>query len=237
MTQPTLLPRPDHIAELTRGIARLPLPPLDEEHIRIVFETIVDVWKYLQAKYAAALAGKSETEINDLMASALKTRIDEDPLFRLTATAVARDASELSYDGTHLDKKPDLSIQLTQEGARFPLTVECKLIDAPNKKKTQMYCDNGVRRHVAGEYAWARQEALMLGYVRDGSSIAGKLTPALKKAKDKQPDPYATLALPEPQDFQTDVARSRHGRDFKYISAPAKGDPPGPIDLWHVWVS
>lgn len=237
MTQPTLHPRPDHIAELTRGIARLPLPPLDEEHIRIIVETIVDVWKYLQAKYAAALAGKSETEINDLMSSALKTRIDEDPLFRLMATGVARDASELSYDGKHLDKKPDLSIQLAQGSVKFPLTVECKLIDAPNKKTTQMYCDNGVRRHVAGEYAWARREGLMLGYVRDGSSIAGKLTPVLKKAQGKQPDLYATLVLPESQALKADVARSRHERDFAYVVAPANGATPGPIDLWHIWLS
>lgn len=237
MTQPTLHPRPDHVAELTRGIARLPLPPLDEEHIRIIIETIESVWDDLKDRHAATFAGKSETEINDLMASALKTRIDEDPIFAMTATSVARDASELNFNGAHLEKRPDLSIQLTRQGAKFPLTVECKLIDKPKGKTTQMYCDNGVRRHVAGEYAWARQEGLMLGYVRDGSLIAGKLTQLLKKAQGKQPDLYMTLAPPEAQAFKADVARSRHGRGFKYVSAPAKGLEPGSIDLWHVWLS
>ena len=43
-----------------------------------------------------------------------------------------------------------------------------------------MYCDEGIHRFVRGDYAWAMQDAMMVGYVRDGYTIASHLAPAME---------------------------------------------------------
>ena len=62
----------------------------------------------------------------------------------------------------------------TQNG----LFVECKPVDAAHPPGGD-YCDAGLIRFVNGDYAWAMQESLMVGYVRDGRTIKSHLHPAI----------------------------------------------------------
>lgn len=141
----------------------------------------------------------------------------------------------INFDGSRLEVKPDLSIQLTDRRALLPLIVECKLIDNASKKTVRLYGTKGLVRFVKGDYAWYAQEAIMLAYVRDGSTIMSCLMPHLEKHLGKDSYGHCTEQLPEldtrvPQD----LARSRHRRSFPYQEPNGE---PGPITVWHLWLA
>ena len=126
---------------------------------------------------------------------------------------------------------------MSRSDRSFPLVAEAKILDAAASKTVALYCRNGIRRFVEGEYAWGNREAFMIGYVRDGSSIDMTLTPALLKAMDLHPGRYLVEALPVPVGSgSSDLAYTRHGRDFVYDSQPPPNNP-GPISVWHLWLS
>nr|VFK22623.1 MAG: hypothetical protein BECKMB1821G_GA0114241_100285 [Candidatus Kentron sp. MB]VFK28935.1 MAG: hypothetical protein BECKMB1821I_GA0114274_100791 [Candidatus Kentron sp. MB]VFK74158.1 MAG: hypothetical protein BECKMB1821H_GA0114242_100189 [Candidatus Kentron sp. MB] len=234
----TNTPRPEQVAELTRGIA-LPLPAINEEHLFIIVETLAKVWSDLLAEHADLLK-KKERYINTLMATRLKKLRDEgtDIMWDTLVSSVARGEEMISYDGSHLEKRPDLSLVLTKPRlSAFPFVIECKLIDAETKS-VRLYCKNGLARFIEGEYAWYDRQAIMMAYVRDTSAIATNLTPYLGKYRNNKTDPFASEQLPqaiETTDMDLDLAQSRHGRKFCYTEPPHNA--PGSIKIWHLWVS
>jgi hypothetical protein len=229
-------PREDQVAELTRGQS-LPLGPIRGFHLMFIAEVLTRASEDLLSKWPATLLSGGETEINALIESRLNTLLDEDKLWSQLVRCVARGKETVSYDGSHLEKQPDLSIYLTYRTPSFPLVVECKLIDAPSGKKIELYCSQGLARFLRGEYAWAVREAFMLGYVRDGSTIFSCLKPFLAQSKASKPDTYKTEALPTsmPGHGSAELARSRHKRAFRYIGNPQ--NEPGTIAVWHLWTS
>jgi hypothetical protein len=231
-----MAPRVDQVAELTRGLT-LPFSPLHQMHIGAITDVICQAWKDLLSSQSQTLKTGSEAEINFLMSTRLNALLDEDPVWRLLVRCVTRGSESISYDGSHLEKRPDLSIHLTARNPSFPLIVECKLIDLKSQKTCKLYCEQGLIRYIVGEYAWGTSEALMLAYVRDGSSISSSLTPFLKESEKQSPPPYLLLSGPEIAPHKSlDLGQSRHDRDFHYLTAPPH-DVPGPIMLWHMWVS
>ena len=77
----------------------------------------------------------------------------------------------------------------------------------------------------------------MIGYVRDGSSIDRTLKAFLSKAMEVHPDRYLVEALPVPVGpDSSDVAYTRHRRDFVYGRQPPPNSP-GPISVWHLWLT
>ena len=123
-----------------------------------------------------------------------------------------------------------------QSGA-FPLVAEAKILDAPAAKTVALYCKDGIRRFVEGEYAWGTREAFMIGYVRDGSSIDTTLSAFLSQAVDLYPHRYLVEALPVPVGSgSSDLAYTRHGRDFVY-GGQRPQTAPGPIAVWHLWLA
>jgi hypothetical protein len=165
----------------------------------------------------------------------LNALIETDDLWALLARNVARGKETISFDGSHLEKRPDLSIYLTDRSPSFPLIVECKLIDVQRRKTLDLYCKDGLLRFVRGDYAWATKEAFMLAYVRDDSTIFGRLTPFLDECRAKQPDVYLTDVLPELiSESAMHVARSFHNREFRYVGL---SNGPGAIAIWHLWIA
>lgn len=190
------------------------------------------------ATSALTVASGSEAEVTALMEARLNTMIKEDPLWGQLVLCVARGKESLSFDGSHLEKRPDLSIYLSNRNPGFPLITEAKIMDAARSKTEALYCENGIRRFVEGEYAWANREAFMVAYVRDGSSISTNLMPFLSSAKSKTPPGYLTEVLPIAVGrASADLAHSRHGRSFVYAAASSPSVKPGPISVWHLWLS
>ncbi len=227
-------PREDQVAELTRGQS-LPIAPLHEEHLKCVGEALNRAWNELMAERRETLLSGDEAELNSLMESRLNKLFETHELWPLVARSVARGKETISFDGSHLEKRPDLSIYLTNRSPSFPLIVECKLIDVQRRKTVNLYCDDGLLRFVRGDYGWATREAFMLAYVRDESTIAGCLTPFLHNNLKKQPDAYLTDILPEPLPASDlSIARSFHNREFRYVGL---SNGPGVIGILHLWVN
>ena len=88
-----------------------------------------------------------------------------------------RQGSQGFADGSHIEKRPDLTLYLTSRNPNFPLVVECKIIDRRTRKGVDLYCEEGLRRFIDGEYAWTNSEAVMLAYVRDQSSRSLRFRP------------------------------------------------------------
>lgn len=230
MSQPSRPPRDYQIAELTRGV-EFPLPALKARHLTIIAEFLVRAWQALLETQEVVMRTKEEPEINALMESRMLSFLDEGGEWSTLVSNVIRGKESHSFNGSSLEKRPDLSIVLTiRASLRLPLIVECKLIDKTARKEVGLYGDQGLARFLNGEYAWYAQEAFMLAYVRDGSTIRDCLTPHLAERQNRAPDPFLTEQLPQPVQlpFQ-DLAQSCHGRRFP--------NNPGPIAIWHLWLS
>lgn len=227
-----LRPRPDHVAELTRGVV-LPLQLLSVPHLQVITETIVDAWHHLTEIAANVLLQGSEAEITDLLVSRLNHLCTTAPLWSQLVRCVVRGREALSFDGTHLERRPDVSIYLTGLHPSFPFTVECKIISRGEAKTVALYCCHGVIRFVTGQYAWSDNTGMMLAYVRDGSTIPGELAPHLEKSAGLSPDPLKTSELPSQADqVHPLVYASKHKRNFSYLS----GGNPGGVVLHHLWL-
>lgn len=236
MRGPSVRPRYDQVAELTRGV-RLPLAPIADDHLEILAEGLRMAFNDVRADSPDTVATGDEPEVTALMQARLNKLIDEEPLWGQLVLWVGRGAESISFDGSHLEKRPDLSIVLSAADRRFPLIAEAKILDSGTSKTTRLYCENGIRRFVQGEYAWGNREAFMLGYVRDGSSIDPTLKAFLSNAAATDPKVYLVEALPVfVGTGNSDLAHTRHGRTFVYHNQNPPNKP-GPISLWHLWLA
>lgn len=237
MRASAIRPRPDQIAELTRGL-QLPLPEVSPLHLEIIAEGLLQAFSDVRRKSPITVASGSEAEVTALLEARLNAMIEHQPLWRQLVLCVVRGKESLSFDGSHLEKRPDLSIYLSNRNRGFPLVTEAKIIDGAAAKTEALYCDNGIRRFVDGEYAWGSQEAFMIAYVRDGSSINGKLTPFFANALAQKPPGYLVEGLPTSiGSGNMDLSHTRHGRNFVYPSQSGVALEPGPISVWHLWLS
>jgi hypothetical protein len=176
MSSPALSPRPDQIAELTRGLD-LPLAAIDDIYLHIIADGVAQAFEEIRASAPTTVATGDEAEVTALLEARLNRMIEEDKLWRQLVASVVRGKESLSFDGSHLEKRPDLSIHLTARTRRFPLIAEAKIIDATRGE--HLYCSQGLQRFLNGEYGWGGREALMIAYVRDGTTIATRLEPYL----------------------------------------------------------
>ena len=236
MTSSAVAPRPDQIGALTRGL-RLPLPAVNATHLELIAEGLCRAFHDVRAEHPTVVASGSEAEVTALLEARLNTLVGQDPFWDQLVLCVARGKESMSFDGSHLEKRPDLSIYLSSRTRNFPLIVEAKILDSATSKTAALYCDKGLCRFLAGEYAWANQDAFMLGYVRDEASIAGQLMPLLIKDMTQTSPRYAVQSLPASIGTGVnDFACSRHARAFTYIHQTSPASYPGPITVWHLWL-
>lgn len=232
MSSPAHLARPDQIAELTCNLD-LPLAAIDDVFLHIIAVGVVEAFNDVRARAAAAVSTGGELEVTALLESRLNRMIDEDKVWRQLVVSVVRGKESLNFSGSLLEKRPDLSIHLSAREKRFPLVAEAKIIDAT--RGANLYCSQGIRRFLTGEYGWGGREAFMIAYVRDGTTIASRLGPYL--AQPAQATSYAVQDAPAALAYGTcDAARSRHGRSFLYSHTAPPANDPGAITLWHLWV-
>ena len=236
MRTPAIRPRVDQVSELSRGL-NLPLAAIEDDLLAVIAQGLERAFNDIQASAPQIVSSGTEAEVTALLETRLNALIEIEPLWRQLVLCVARGKESLSVDGSHLEKRPDLSIFLTSRARAFPLVAEAKIIDSASGKTELLYCSQGVRRFLIGEYGWGGREAFLLAYVRDGSAILTKLVPMLAAPSQGSKD-YATEAGPAPHAIGVkDSARSQHTRSFVYAHQPAPNDQPGSIGLWHIWLS
>lgn len=181
MSSSALLPRPDQIAELTRGLD-LPLAAIDDVYLHIIVGGVAQAFTDIRASAPTTVATGDEAEVTALLEARLNRMIEEDKVWRQLVASVVRGKESLSFDGSHLEKRPDLSIHLSARALRFPLIAEAKIIDATRGEN--LYCSKGLRRFLNGEYGWGGREAFMIAYVRDESTIATRLSRAVRASHE-----------------------------------------------------
>jgi hypothetical protein len=228
--------RADQIGALTLGL-QLPLPAVDSVHLEFIAEGLSRAFAEVSAEHPGVVAQGSEAEITAMLEVRLNALVSQDPFWGQLVLCAVRGKESVSFDGSHIEKRPDLSIFLSSRTRNFPLIVEAKILDASTSKTLALYCKNGLARFLVGDYAWASQEAFMLAYVRDAGTIAGKLTPLLSKDMAHASPSYAVQVLPTPSiGFSGSLAWSQHLRTFGYIHQASTTCSPGPIKVWHLWL-
>ena len=227
------------------GGAELPHAPIPLEIQLIAEDAIRLAWQRLRsrvpAKHDVATAEEDELThdlyeilFDEVFAQGLVEGFDRERF-----TVVTREKKVRNYDGTMLDKMPDLHISLAARESVFMqsqdgLFVECKPVDE-NHTVGLHYGSKGIARFLRGEYAWAMPEALMIGYTSPGYALDPKL---LETLRDRATD-FAVLAAPVAcsrslrTTFSPAVHISRHRRNFNYVET---GLAAPPIQLRHLWL-
>jgi hypothetical protein len=227
------------------GGADLPHAPIPLEVQLIVEDAMRLAWQRLRGRVPAKhnLATATEDEVthdlfeilyDEVFAQGLVEGFDHERF-----TVVTREKKVRNFDGTMLDKMPDLHVGIAARENVFMLSqdglfVESKPVDA-NHTVGVHYGAKGIARFIRGEYAWAMPAALMVGYASAGYQLDPKLIEALRDRATE----FAVLAAPQPcprshaVSFSPAVHVSRHGRNFSYLET---GLAAPPIQLRHLWL-
>lgn len=218
-------PSPNAVELLTRGV-RLPLAPLDHVHLLVIVEAIEAAWTSVLSEFGEVARSGIESRVNALLVTRLTVALrDRTSLFAKLVSSVHRGSEQFGFDGTKHEFRPDLNFELRKGDGAFPLVGECKILDSGGRS-LRRYEREGVDRFVGGSYGWASAEALMVAYVRDGSTPADGLGARL-----------GTPAHPWPDGSRGPHARTLHARTFRYVGRPSGEDQPGAVSIVHVWLS
>ncbi|HVT29104.1 MAG TPA: hypothetical protein VHE81_13905 [Lacipirellulaceae bacterium] len=155
--------------------------------------------------------------------------------------SVTRQQQVENFDLSKLSKAPDLCFKLRnyEDESRAlsthdALFVECKPVDSDHSTGGD-YCDLGIQRFVDGDYAWAMQDAIMIGYVRNKRSIATHLMPVIQKSPRKERLKIVELprALVDGNITGLDALHlSRHARGFPWIYGKGAATD---VFVYHSW--
>ncbi len=223
----------------------LPFPPVDVRYLLIVHACIARAFAMMRAR-GDDLAHTAENAITNELEQILRNDLADargdvylDPDFFVLVT---RGSAVENHNAEKIGKQPDLVFHLRRpevlgDKRQDALFAECKPIDN-NHSLGGHYCavgksTSGVERFVVGDYAWAMQEALMVGYVRHGFAVEPHLTRALTAPAKRQglgnptkPTQVQSLCSDEPR-----LYRTRHERAFVWRN----GRKATPIEVYHSW--
>lgn len=159
--------------------------------------------------------------------------------FTLANFRVMREGKFESFDGAHLDKMPDLHIDIVRDSpVGFPsadgLFVECKPVGVAHPAGST-YCDAGIIRFVNGQYAWAMSQGMMLGYASAGYVIPQKLSEALNTRKKAMKTLGGVKACANcvAAGYTQQTHATVHRRGFVYTDGGKKAPA---ISLRHLWL-
>jgi len=228
------------------GGIRLPHPPLSLRAHLIIEAALCAAWELMTNRGRAGFDLQTANE--DTITLELYERL-YDEIFNKGVVAgfdtdvfasVHREPKIRNFNGSHPDKMPDLFVDFIDRPAgvmnsQHGLFIECKPVDRKHPTGSA-YCEKGLIRFVRGDYAWAMQSAMMVGYARGGYSLLPELSDALAS---KRKEPIPTSSRPEfclrtkATAFAEQVAISKHQRTFNYVE---NGLWAGNIVIRHLWL-
>jgi len=224
----------------------VPHAALDVRWLLVVHTAVTEAFTFIQARGFDLLnAGENAitNQIEDVLRNDLLNRHIVDGFDTNFFTVVTRGSEVENYNGEKISKKPDLVFHLRRENICWDqrqdaLFAECKPVDR-NHSLTANYCATGtdrvgVERFVIGDYAWAMQEALMIGYVRDGFRIHPHLADSLADPNRHEGLGSPTSPTPVPSSSRggESLHQSVHQRRFIWKQT---GLPATPITIYHSW--
>lgn len=150
-----------------------------------------------------------------------------------------REGKFRNYNGKNLDKQPDLSFRPlrghipSKNTVPTAIFIECKPIDSSHPVKST-YCRAGLVRFVNGDYSWAVDRAMMVGYVRNNCSLPGGLSTSFSdNSVVKDLSINGELVELNPTQAGDLVYHSIHERAFKIPDSTASV---GCITIHHLWL-
>jgi hypothetical protein len=224
----------------------LPYPPLSIRCQLIVENAVRAAWELMlkQPRGAFDLSASVEDEVTHELYERLYDEIFDRDLVegfgREVFASVSREPKVRNFDGSHLDKMPDLLVEFVDRPAgvmnsQYGLFIECKPVDGRHTVGT-CYCDKGLIRFVRGDYGWAMQDAMMVGYSRKGYDLVSELVETLA-APRKEPIPTVVGPTPCPCSQSSNIAEqvvtTIHERTFRYVESNTL---PGRIRVRHLWL-
>jgi len=222
----------------THGIEyALPHPQIPQRTILLLCRVIKRAWQLLEEMPPSdfIIQTADENTITQMLKEIIENRLRKNGEIEGFNCAlfgkVARDQKIPNVDKKHPDKMPDIFFDLRRDqlailSEQDGLFVECKPVDHKHSILS-CYCKKGLIRFVNGDYAWAMQDALMVGYVKEpysfknlASVLDGKKSAALKTTNHSADDEYA-------------IYRSSHNREFEW---PENRGHACPISVAHLWL-
>ncbi|MFZ0928655.1 MAG: hypothetical protein WAN11_08640 [Syntrophobacteraceae bacterium] len=179
----------------TSGVeCALPHQQIDQRIVLLICKVIKKAWQLLKEKPPSDFHTQSadEDKITQILVEIIENRLrksgDVEGFNCALFGKVIREPKITNFDKAHPDKMPDILFDLRRD--KLPIVsdqdglfVECKPID-PQHPILSHYCNKGLVRFVNGDYAWAMQDALMVGYVKGRYSFI-KLESILDDDKSK----------------------------------------------------
>ncbi len=224
----------------------LPHKPISLRACIVVEQAIVRAWQWMleTPRVGFNLKTAEENGVTHQLHETLFDVVFKNELvdgFNKDVFTIGTRGSELrNFDGTKRDLKPDLLVGfVNRPSVAYPsqdwLFIECKPVDSEHPVGSH-YCDKRLIRFVRGDYAWAMQSAMMIGYAREGYSLVPKLSEALaSNRKEPIPTSFGPESCPRTRAtaFAGQVAISKHQRTFNYIE---NNSPAGIIVIRHLWL-
>ena len=205
---------------------------------RAIEEAIVVALRQIATDATIDLKSAGEIQITERLVLELNRLVNLDPPEVMGFSAalletITRGGELRSFDGTSLEKRPDLVFRRQGVLPGFlrdfcGLFVECKVVDSAHP--VHLYGGQGIARFVHGEYAWAMSTGMLVGYARNEHALPKSLADHLQSHGDKYHTKAGSLtleyAIPEGA-----VCVTLHGKPWTY----GNGQAPGEIRLSHMW--
>jgi hypothetical protein len=215
----------------------LPHPQISQRIVLLLCKVIKRAWQLLKENPPSGflLQSADEDTITQVLVEIIENRLRKNGevvgFNNAQFGRVIREHKITNFDKKHPDKMPDIFFGLKRE--KLPilsdqdgLFVECKPVDCQHPILS-CYCKKGLVRFVNGDYAWAMQDALMVGYVKGhysfiklASVLDDKRSADLKTTNHSAVDEYA-------------IYRSSHNREFEW---PQRRGHACPISVAHLWL-
>lgn len=223
----------------THGIDySLPHPQIPQRTVLLLCMVIERAWGLLQEKPPSnfLLHSADEDTITQVLVEIIENRLRKNGDVAGFNCAlfgkVSREPKLTNVDKRHPDKMPDMFFDLKRDqlpilSDQDGLFVECKPVDRGHPIFS-CYCKKGLVRFVNGDYAWAMQDALMVGYVKDQYSFL-ELKSVLDNSKKN-----AFLKTIEHFTFENyAIYCSSHNREFEWTESRGHACP---ITVSHLWL-
>ncbi len=222
----------------TEGVDfRLPHPQISQRTIILLCSVIKHAWELLEKKPPSGFYLQSADEdavtleLVGIIENRLRKNGEVDGFDSALFGKVEREPKITNYNKEHPDKMPDILFDLKREAmpilsTQDGLFVECKPVDREHSILTH-YCKKGIVRFVNGDYAWAMQDALMVGYIKG--------TYSFENLESVLNDDKKNAAMKTTNHFAVDeysIYLSRHNRVFEWLENCGQACPISVIHLW-----
>jgi hypothetical protein len=223
----------------THGIEfTLPHPKIPQRTILLLCKIIKRAWQLLKEEPPSNFIIQSADEdtitqvLTEIIENHLRKNGDVDGFDCALFGKVTREPKITNVDKKHPDKMPDIFFDLKRDqlpvlSDQDGLFVECKPIDRKHPILS-CYCQKGLVRFVNGDYAWAMQDALMVGYAKEPYSFK-KLASTLEG--DKKSAAFGTTKHSVVDEHA--IYRSNHKRGFEW---PESRGLACEISVAHLWL-